>query len=132
MPKPITIEVREKIVQAYNNNIGTQSYIAKIFGVTCRTVNKLINLSINNNLAPKKPTGRPPFINKEGLSILKKIVLLHPDKTLDEYSNLFKKSTGIHVSIPVMCRALKKLNLRRKKKSFYAQEQEREDVKKKR
>ena len=41
------------------------------------------------------------------------------------------KRRKITVSTSMMCRALKKMNLRRKKKSLYAAEQERKDVKKK-
>ena len=62
---------------------------------------------------------------------MKKVALSHPDKTLAEYCELYEEKTNIKVSVPVMCRALKQLNLRRKKKSFYAAEQDRHDVKKK-
>ncbi|HET7115096.1 MAG TPA: hypothetical protein VFI29_01310 [Hanamia sp.] len=82
-------------------------------------------------MIPKKQTGRPGSIDHEGLNILKVIVLREPDKILSEYCDLFEKETDIFISLPVMCRALKKLKLRRKKKSFYAQEQDRPDVKKK-
>lgn len=132
MPSPISLSVREKIVEAYQKGIGTQSYIADIFGTTRRTVNKLVNLALVDDLAPKKQTGRPASIEHKGMKVLKKMVLSEPDKTLAEYCELYEEETDVHISVPVMCRALKQLNLRRKKKSFYAAEQDRPDVKKKR
>lgn len=131
MPSPISLEIRNKIVEAYQKGVGTQAYIAEIFGTTRRTVNKLINMALTGNLAPKKQTGRPSSIDHEGLEVLKDIVLSQPDKTLAEYCELYEEEIGVEISVPVMCRALKQLNLRRKKKSFYAQEQDRPDVKKK-
>ena len=63
MPSPISLEVREKIVEAYQKGVGTQSYIADIFGTTRRTVNKLVNKALNGDLAVKKQTGRPASID---------------------------------------------------------------------
>lgn len=131
MARAISLEVREKIVSAYKRGLGTQEEIADMFDVTRRTVSSFINKALNDDLNPKKQTGRPGSIDHEGLNILKDIVLHEPDKTLSEYCVFFEEETDIFISRPVMCRALKKLKLRRKKKSFYAQEQGRPDVKKK-
>ena len=132
MTTPISLDVRKKIIAAYEKGLGTQEEIARIFGTTRRTVTRSVRKANEDNLAPKSPPGRLASIDEEGLLLLKKIVLSKPDKTLSEYCAIFEDEMGIYISLPVMCRALKKLNLRRKKKSFYAQEQDRPDVKKKR
>ena len=133
MPTAIPVEVRKKIVSAYEKGTRTQVEIAEIFDTTNRTVCRFVKKSRNGEgLAIKERSGRPSPMNKEGLATLKDIVLSKPDKTIIEYCSLFQKKTGIYVSRSAMGRFLKKLNLRRKKKSFYAQEQDRPDVKKKR
>jgi hypothetical protein len=43
---------------------------------------------------------------------------------------LIEQKLGIVVSEPTMCRVCQALDLQRKKKSYYASEQDREDVKK--
>ena len=133
MPKAIPIEVREKIVAAYEKGKRTQDDIADIFGTTQRTVTRFVNKArTGEGLAIKPRTGRPSPMDSQGLIILKDIVLSKPDKTVIEYCNLFEKKVGLSISRSSMSRFLKKLNLRRKKKSLYAQEQDRPDVKKKR
>jgi len=131
MPKFIPVAVRKKIVSAYEKGKMTQGQIAEIFDTTNVSVCRFVQRSRRgDDLAVKKGTGRPSPMNKEGLKILKEIVLAQPDKTIMEYSSLFQRKTGIYISRSAMCRFLKKLNLRRKKKSLYAQEQDRPDVKK--
>ncbi len=131
MAAPTPLAVRERVVSAYERELGSQSELAEVFNLNERTVRRFIQKDRQGDLTPKKGTGRPPSIDMEGLNTLEAIVENEPDKILSEYCSIFEKITGIFVSVPVMCRALKKLNLRRKKKSFYAQEQDRPDVKKK-
>lgn len=133
MPKFIPVAVRKKIVSAYEKGKMTQVQIAEIFDTTNITVCRFVQRSRKgDDLAVKKGTGRPSPMNEEGLKKLKEIVLSEPDKTLMEYCSLFEKKTGIYISRSAMDRFIKKLNFRRKKKSLYAQEQDRPDVKKKR
>lgn len=133
MPAAIPVEVRKKIVSVYEKRKMTQAQIADAFDITDRTVNRFVRKSKSGEgLAIKKRTGRPSYMTYDHFAILKNIVLDQPDKTLIEYCDLFQKKTSISVSRSSMDRFLKKLNLRRKKKSLYAQEQDRPDVKKKR
>ena len=133
MPKAIPIEVREKIVAAYEKGTRTQNEIAEIFDTTQRTVTRFVTKKrMGKGLEIKPRSGRPSPMDSKELVILKDIVLLQPDKTVLEYCHLFQKKTGLKISRSSMSRFLKKLNLRRKKKSLYAQAQDRPDVKKKR
>jgi transposase len=131
MAAAIPLAVREKIVSAYARELGSQSELAEMFDLHERTVRRFIHKDRKGNLKPKRRTGRLPMIGVSELKKIESMVELDPDKTLSEYCIIFKENSGIFVSVPVMCKTLKKLNLRRKKKSFYAQEQERPDVKKK-
>ena len=104
-----------------------------MFEVCERSVDKYLFLYRNNiDLEPGKSTGRPALLGDKELNIVREMVIDKPDKTLAEYCDFFYKKTKILVGTSIMDRAFKKLNITRKKKSYYAQEQEREDVKKKR
>lgn len=74
--------------------------------------------------------GPPTTITTKGLAYIRWIVESKPDIILvdicKKYIGRFKKT----VSPSMVCRALKKMELRRKKKSIYAAEQERDDIKK--
>jgi len=132
MPTAIPVEVRKKIVSVYGKGKMTQAQVAEAFDTTSRTVNRFLRKSKSGEgLAIKKRTGRPSYMDCISFETLKNIIIDQPDKTLIEYCELFNKKTGISTSRSSMDRFLKKLNLRRKKKSLYAQEQDRIDVKKK-
>lgn len=132
MPTAIPVEVRKKIVSIYDKGKMTQAQVAEAFYTTGRTVNRFLRKSKSGEgLAIKKRTGCPSYMDCISFETLKNIIIDQPDKTLIEYCELFNKKTGISTSRSSMDRFLKKLNLRRKKKSLYAQEKDRIDVKKK-
>ena len=127
-----TKDLREKIVNAYEKDLGSMSKVAKIFEVSVGSVKKYIRLFKNGiDLTPGKSTGRTPALGESELKILHKMVVKNPDNTLEEYCQIFHDQTNILIGTSIMDRAFKKLNITRKKKSYYAQEQERADVKKK-
>lgn len=132
MTTAVPIEIRKLIVQACEEGLDTQKHIAEIFQVTPRTVLNFLKLSREGqNLNEKPRSGRPSAINEDNMAIIKKIILSDPDKTLKEYCALIEDELGIKIGKSVMSRVCQKLDLRRKKKSFYAAEQNRQDVKKK-
>ena len=75
--------------------------------------------------------GRPSSIDESGYTIIKRYVLDKPDATLAEIKQYYQSKKKISLSLSMVCRSLQLLNLRRKKKSLYSAEQEREDIKKK-
>jgi putative transposase len=132
MARALSRELREAIVGAYNRSESTIAETAILFGISERTVNKYLRLERENgDLTPGKSTGRPGKITDVHDKTILKIVKSSPDKTLSEYCDEFYERTGIIVGTTIMFRAFEKLNIRRKKKSYYASEQDRPDVKKK-
>ena len=112
-------DLREKIVQAYKNGIGTIMEIAELFGVNKRTVDKYLAIDRETgDLTPGKPTGRPPILDEANLKIIKKIILANPSGTLNDYCVNFKCKTGITISKSCVWDACTILNLNRKKKVF--------------
>lgn len=117
MPKAFSKDLRERVVTAYNNGVGTISKIAEMFSLGKSTVEKYLNISRNTgDLTPGKSTGRPPFLDENHLSIIKEIVLSSPDKTLQEYCIAFEKLTGKNIPKSTLWDACEFLDLRRKKR----------------
>lgn len=122
MARALPVEQRQKIIDAYNNGLGTVLEISKIFKVSERTVYEYLRqYRETGNLTPKPITGRPPILTNENLNIIKKIVLENIDSTLEEYREKFYNQTGINVTVVTIFNACEILNLKRKKKAFSQQ-----------
>jgi transposase len=133
MPGPYSLDLRKKAVSAWEEGRGTQNEIAAQFGIGYRTLKDW--LSRKRTTGDVKPTehihrGPLPLIEEKGLLFIKTLVEKKPDITISELRQSYAKKFKVRVAQGTMSKALKKLNLRRKKKSAYAGEQEREDVKK--
>jgi len=133
MPAPYSLDLRQKALLAYENGEGTQGEIAERFSIGLRTVQEWLTLkNETGNVEPKKHIyrGKKPIIGEKGSLFVKGLVEKKPDILIAEIQASYKKKFKVVVAQSMVSRALKKLDLRRKKKSKYAQEQEREDVKK--
>lgn len=133
MPAPYSLDLRKKAVLACENEEGTQKEVAEQFGIGYRTLKEWLSLKrITGDVKPKKHIHRGPLpvIREKGLLYIKKLVDDKPDILIFEIQELYAKKFKVEVLQAMVSNAFKKLNLRRKKKSEYALEQEREDVKK--
>ena len=133
MPAPYSIDLRRKAVLAYEEGEGTQQEIAQQFGIGLRTLKEWIFLKKKTGDVQTKEhihRGQLPIIDDKGLSFIKRIVENKPDILILNIQELYLKRFKTDVAQSMVSRALKKLNLRRKKKSEYAMEQDRFDVKK--
>lgn len=121
MARPLSKEIREKIVSAYNRGLGTINEVAKIFDITGRTVAKYLQIHRETgDLTPKRLSGRPPILTEQNLKIIKSIILANRDGTLQNFSDSFKDITGIEVTIVTIHNACKLLDMNRKKKFLRA------------
>ena len=134
MPAPYSMDLRKKIILAYENGEGSVATVAKRFKVALSTV--VSYLKRKRETGDVKPiVGKPAkkaIIDTKGRSVIRWWVERKPDIILYELCEKYQKRFKVKVSLSMMCRALQQMNLRRKKKSTYALEQEREDIKKKR
>jgi transposase len=133
MTAAYSVDLRKKIINSYENGEGTQQEVSDIYTIHLSTFKRIYKQHLATGsveLAPSQ-AGRPARIDSEGYLVIKQYVLKKPDATLVEIRDYFNGQHKTNVSLSIICRALQKLDLRRKKKSAYAQEQEREDVKKK-
>ena len=133
MPGSYSLDLRRKAVLAYEEGKGTQFEIAHQFGIGLRTLKGWLFIKKETgDVQPKEHIhrGQLPVIDDKGLSFIKQLVKNKPDILITDIRELYAKKFKVEVAQSMVSRAFKRLNLRRKKKSTYALEQERVDVKK--
>ena len=132
MVSPTPMVVRACIIEAHNDGY-TQIEISERYDISQSTVSKLIKkFTRDRHLLPGKAKGNAPLIKKDEYDTVRDIVREKPDITLAGVQEQILIRLNKSVSITTAWKILDRLNLRRKKKSRYAEERDREDVKKKR
>lgn len=112
------IELRERVVRAAEQGELTIAKIARLFNVGTTFVKKMLNLHRNNEGLEPRLGGRgpKPLLQKKELALLREEVKKRPDVTLEELQAMLADQYQVRVSVPTIFRALKELNLPRKKK----------------
>jgi len=119
MAKAYSKELREKIVSAYERGLGTRKEVAEMFSINERTVAKYLQIYREiGDLSPRSSSGRKLILTDENLNIIKKIIILNQDGTLQDFRDAFENKTGIYVAISTVQNACDKLDMNRKKKVF--------------
>ena len=120
MPKAYSIDLRQKIVDAYDRGGISQRNLARQFGVDKSFVQKLLKQRREtNSITPKVRLNQtPPKLKEEHRAILAEIVEANNDATLAELCEQIFQSTGIRVGITTMHNTLKKLEITVKKNSL--------------
>lgn len=127
----VPVEIRMCVIAAHEDG-QTQGEIAERFDISQSSVSRLIRaFAEKGHIAPVKREGKTPVLTEDDLLVVKDIVKKESDLTLLEISKRIEDRLGKSVSQPTVFRVLKKLNLRRKKKTRQAAERDRPDVKKK-
>jgi transposase len=115
--KAYSIDLRQKIVEAYTQGEISQRQLALQFRVALSFVEKLLKqYRETGNIAPKVRTEQTPTkLNQEQLSVLEELVEANNDATLDELRYELEQKTGVLIGRSTVDRMLKKLNLSVKK-----------------
>lgn len=119
MPKPLSIELRERAIEAYERGEGTQVEIAGRFGVGEATIRRWWRLRRESGSLEPNTDFRPgpePSLNDEAIEVLHDILVENPDAILEELAEELAKRTGIRVSISTISRTCIRLGWSRKKK----------------
>ena len=113
-----SLDLRQKVVDSYENKEGSIRTIAKRFKVSKDFVQRLLKRYQNEGtIEPKAYTGgNQPKLKEEHLQILITLVEEDNDATNSELAERIFLKTGILVSASTISRALKKLNITRQKK----------------
>jgi transposase len=112
-----SIDLRRKILQAYERRIGSQRALADIFGVSLSFVEKLLRRHRPTGAIAPKPHagGQRPRLDVAAQALVRQLVHEQPDAILEELCTRAAEMTGIRVSVPTMCRLVQRLGLPRKK-----------------
>ena len=131
MPKAYSTDLRERIVEAYYQSDESVDKIAMRFNVGRKTIYRYVNQKeTTGDLTAGVGDGRPSILGAEEHAFIKEQVRKTPDIELESLCEEVGKKFGKWVSVSTMCRHCQELDLRRKKLSFRASEQEKPDVKK--
>jgi len=111
--KVYSLDLRQRVVKAYENGEGTQKEIAELFGVSLSWVESLLRQWRQTGSISPKPHGggRQAKITGKKLEYLKTLVEKNPDATLEE----LRRKCRTKGSIMSVFRALKRLGITRKK-----------------
>jgi transposase len=119
MPKPYSIDLRNRVIVAWAAQEGSQRQLADRFKVSLSFVRNLVRrYRETGQVEPKQCGGyEKPIIEGQYLNMIKAWIDEKNDLLLSELCDRLREKTGINVSITTMHRALQKLGLRRKKNS---------------
>ena len=120
--QPLSNDLRKRILDAVDNHEGSRRKLAARFKVNTSTITKLLQLRRETGSYEPRPHGGgvAPTLDDDALQRLRKLVEETPDATLVA----LKQKMGVSGSRMIICRALQKLGLPRKKKSKHASERD--------
>jgi len=113
-----SIEIRERVVDAYSRGLGSYQTIAIIFNIGSATVKRWVwRQRDTGGVAPAYCGGVKPLIDEKGLSFLSKLLSKSNDLTLVDLTNAYNKKKKAGVSVSTIGRAVRqRIKLTRKKR----------------
>lgn len=118
MPAPLSLDLRQRIVEAYLSGEGFQSDIAERFRVSENTVSRLVRRHRKTGSIAPTPQRRGPElrIRDEHAPLLETWLAEDSSLTQAELAHRFSETTGRSVSQQSVSRALSRLKITRKKR----------------
>lgn len=114
--KAYSLDLRQRIVDAYERQEGTQRELARRFKVSLEFVRSLLKRQRDDQtIEAKQPTGGFAPKLAQHFEVVQQLVEEDNDATLEELRVRVQQKTGVVVSVPTICRTLQQLNLSRKK-----------------
>lgn len=127
--KSYSLDLRQKVIDTYENEPISQRQIAQRFRVALSFVTKLLKQYRQTGQLEAKPRpGRPKTLKPEQVQTVQDLVSAQPDMTLGELCQALNDQAGVRISQPTMCRVMKQLKLTRKKKSLHPSQKQTERV----
>ena len=112
--KTLSLDLRERILTAYDNEQGSREEIGRRFRVSTGMVKKLLaqRRRIGEIRAQHYRAGRKPLFLEEHRSRLKELIVKKPDTTLAE----MRSALGLSCTLPAIHYVLGKMGLTYKKR----------------
>lgn len=115
--KAYSLDLRQKIIETYENEPISQRNLAKRYRVTLGFIIKLLKqYRETGDIAPKPFNGGVKLkLTSEQIVILAELIEQNNDATLQELRQLLKEKTGVEVSVTTIFRMSQRLKLTVKK-----------------
>jgi transposase len=113
--KPYSLDLREKILRAYDARLGSQRALAALFGVSRTFVEQLLQRRRSTGTIAPRPHagGRKPSCDAAAQEAVRQLLCAQADATLEELWTRLLQRQGLRVSVPTMSRLLTRLGLPR-------------------
>jgi transposase len=124
--RPLSNDLRKRIIAAVDNREGSRRELARRFKVDVSCITRLLQLRRQTGSIEPRPHGGgiTPTLDQDGLERLRRLVEDDPDAILRD----LRDRLGIDGSIMIVWRGLKSLGITRKKKTEHADERDRPEV----
>src|SRR5688572_6264642 len=109
MPRPYSVDLRERVLLACERGEDSCAAVARRFRVAISTPHLWRKQARDEGRRAPRRMGRGPTPLGGGLEALGALAAEHNDATLAEYADMLAERTGHRPSLPVVCRALKRL-----------------------
>ena len=115
--KASSLDLRQKMVPAYDHGRGSPRVLAALFGGSRGFVEQLLRRRrTTGEVGPRlHGGGRQPHCTPPTLALVRQLVQALPDATLATLCTQLQRH-GVRVSVATMCRVLQRLGLPRKKR----------------
>lgn len=112
------MDLRQRIIAAWQEREGTWKELAERFGVGEATVDRLVaRFRRTGSVAPAPHGGGQSHrIPEEDLPVVRRLLEATPDITIEELAGAFRRESGKRVSRATMGRAVARLGYTRKKR----------------
>jgi transposase len=116
--KAYSLDLRQKILRACDQRLGSQRASATLFGVSQSLVEKLLQRRrTTGDMTPRPHAGgRRATCNEAALAHVRRLVQAQSEATLAELCEQLYAQQGLRVSVPTMGRIVLHLELPRKKR----------------
>ncbi len=128
--KAYSVDLRQKVIDAYNQREGSQRQLAKRFRLSLTFIENLLKrYRTDGTVEPRKHGGgQVAKLSLEQEGVLTNLIEENNDAILVELCDRLEQSVGVRISRATMGRYVQKLKLTRKKKLSRATERNSERV----
>lgn len=124
MPAPYSLDLRQKVIEAYVNKEGSIRKLAERFKISKNAVSSfIVRFRDTGKVHPKRREvpGNPAKVDEQRAQYLTEVLQREPDLTLSELCQRFEAHCGQSISTSAMDRGLKKHQITRKKNFLRSQ-----------